>query len=257
MHNILLIEDEEDLRESISDILTLEGYHVISSFDGQAGFNLSAKTPPDLILCDIMMPNTDGFEVLSKLKELDQTAVIPFIFITALAERQNQRKGMELGADDYLTKPFTREELLKAINNQKIKQKVQENTINQELRDLQKSIVLSLPHEFITNLGLVMGFSELIKELSSEIDHHEIFDMSQKILESGKKLHAIVKKYLIYLELEIVKSTKPVLNLNEIRMDLTHLMNRIATQYQREEDCVVNLDECQITINREYFYFAL
>lgn len=117
MKTILIIEDEDPIRLNIMDLLDAENYNVISATDGVKGVQLARDHHPDLIVCDIMMPELDGYGVLAELRGDAATASIPFIFLTARAERSDQRRGMELGADDYLTKPFTRRELLDAIQN--------------------------------------------------------------------------------------------------------------------------------------------
>jgi CRP-like cAMP-binding protein/CheY-like chemotaxis protein len=113
--NILVIEDNKDIRESVEEILQLSNYGVFAADNGKRGIELAQLHLPDLILCDIMMPDLDGYGVLYLLHNIKQTANIPFIFLTARAERTDLRKGMELGADDYLTKPFDDKELLSAI----------------------------------------------------------------------------------------------------------------------------------------------
>ena len=113
---VLIVEDNYDLLEEISNILQFEGYNVFSEQDGYGGIKRAHIVDPDLIICDILLPDIDGFEVCKKLKEKLSQKIIPFIFITALSDRNNFRFGMELGADDYLTKPFTRTELLKTVS---------------------------------------------------------------------------------------------------------------------------------------------
>lgn len=144
MKKILIIEDTNQLRESISDALGMEGFAVISAGDGPFGIKLAKENFPDLILCDIMMPGMDGFKVLQSLKSEDGDLPIPFIFITALAGRENFREGMELGADDYLVKPFTIDELLKAINTRLSKHNSIENRMKFQIgiieNDLQARI---------------------------------------------------------------------------------------------------------------------
>lgn len=115
MTKILVIEDEDSVRENILDLLEAENFETLSAPDGKIGIELAISQVPDLILCDLMMPNVDGYEVLKKLHEEAATATIPFIFLTARTAKSDLRKGMDLGADDYLTKPFTRSELLNAI----------------------------------------------------------------------------------------------------------------------------------------------
>ncbi len=117
MKTILLIEDNTDVRENTAEILTLAQYNVITAINGKEGVELAKKEKPDLIICDIMMPVLDGHGALHLLSKNEETAGIPFIFLTAKAERSDFRKGMEMGADDYLTKPFDDVELLNAIES--------------------------------------------------------------------------------------------------------------------------------------------
>ena len=117
MKKILLIEDNKDVRENTAEILKLAQYNVITAVNGKEGVELVQKEKPDLIICDIMMPVLDGHGVLHMLSKNEETSSIPFIFLTAKAERSDFRKGMEMGADDYLTKPFDDVELMNAIES--------------------------------------------------------------------------------------------------------------------------------------------
>lgn len=116
MTKILVIEDELSVREIICEILIAEKFDVFGAENGQMGVQLAQDKSPDLILCDIMMPVLNGYEVLSELRRNQITAVTPFIFITAKASNLDLRQGMALGADDYITKPFTRDDLLCAVS---------------------------------------------------------------------------------------------------------------------------------------------
>lgn len=115
MKRILLIEDNPEVRENTSEILSLANYEVLVAENGRIGVDIAQRQKPDLIICDIMMPELDGYGVLHILSKNDQTAAIPFIFLTAKTEKTDIRKGMNLGADDYLTKPFDDTDLLNAI----------------------------------------------------------------------------------------------------------------------------------------------
>lgn len=115
MKKVLIIEDNQDIRESTVEILTIAGYEVYSAEDGKKGVDLALKIRPHVILCDIMMPVLDGYGVLFLLSKQPEMAATPFIFLTAKSERTDMRKAMEMGADDYLTKPFDDMELLNAI----------------------------------------------------------------------------------------------------------------------------------------------
>jgi len=115
MSTVLVIEDTQEVRRNIVEILTFEGYEVIDAEDGEVGVQLARERRPDVIICDIMMPKLDGYAVLHKLHQDPATVAIPIIFLTAKAAREDMRKGMALGADDYITKPFMAEELLDAV----------------------------------------------------------------------------------------------------------------------------------------------
>jgi len=115
MKKILLVEDDTSLRENIAELLELSGFSVFSASNGRIAVDMAKKNLPDLVLCDIMMPEMDGYGVLEQLSSDQNTRHIPFIFVSAKTEKQDVRRGMNLGADDYLTKPFEEEELLTAI----------------------------------------------------------------------------------------------------------------------------------------------
>ena len=115
MKKILVIEDNLEVRENLEEILELYGYEVVTAENGKVGVEIALKDQPDLIICDIMMPELDGFGVINILSKRQETASIPFVFLTAKSEKIDWRRGMNLGADDYITKPFYKDELLKVI----------------------------------------------------------------------------------------------------------------------------------------------
>ena len=117
MKRILLIEDDSVLRENTAELLELSNYKVITAPNGKIGIELALNSQPDIIICDIMMPIQDGYDVLETLSKKEATKYIPFIFLSAKTERKDIRKGMNLGADDYITKPFEEEELISAIES--------------------------------------------------------------------------------------------------------------------------------------------
>ncbi|MCL7762113.1 response regulator [Polaribacter sp. Z014] len=117
MRKILLIEDDVVLRENTSELLELSNYEVINASNGKIGVQLAKKIVPDIVVCDIMMPELDGYGVLEALTNNEKTQHIPFIFLSAKTERIDVRKGMDLGADDYITKPFSEDELINAIES--------------------------------------------------------------------------------------------------------------------------------------------
>lgn len=112
---ILVIEDEKNLRENISEILTHYNFRVIAASTGEEGIKSAIQYVPDIIICDIMLPGIDGYDVLNKVKQMPELTSTAFIFLTAKSMRYDLRTGMDMGADDYLTKPFTKEELINSI----------------------------------------------------------------------------------------------------------------------------------------------
>ena len=117
MKRILVIEDESEMRRNLTTILRLENFHALAAENGRAGLELARKEKPDVILCDVMMPELDGYGVIAALRANADTVAIPFIFLTARGEKPDIRAGMNLGADDYLTKPVAKADLLGAIRS--------------------------------------------------------------------------------------------------------------------------------------------
>ena len=115
MKKVLIIEDNEDILENTSEILELSNYRVFTAYNGKLGVEQALEKKPDLILCDIMMPELDGFGVLHMIQKIPELQDTPFIFLTAKTEQSDIRKGMSLGADDYIPKPFDAADLLAAV----------------------------------------------------------------------------------------------------------------------------------------------
>lgn len=128
MKKILVIEDNTDIRENVEELLILANYEVVTANNGKSGVEVAIKEKPDLIICDIMMPELDGYGVLHVLSKRNDTAATPFIFLTAMTEKAEIRRGMEFGADDYLTKPFDDTDLLNAIESRLKKMSIRQKT---------------------------------------------------------------------------------------------------------------------------------
>jgi DNA-binding response OmpR family regulator len=150
MKSILVIEDNADIRENTAEILDLAGYKTFTAENGKAGVEIALREKPNLIVCDIMMPELDGYGVLHLLKKNTETENIPFVFLTAKTERSDFRKGMEMGADDYITKPFEDIELLNAIEVRLKKAEILDNKypssmqgVNQFIKDVKNSGLIS------------------------------------------------------------------------------------------------------------------
>ncbi|MDX5421563.1 MAG: response regulator [Hymenobacteraceae bacterium] len=171
MKKILLIEDNQEIRENTAEILSLANYSVVEAENGKVGVELAKQEKPDLIICDIMMPQLDGYGVLHMLSKNTATSGIPFIFLTAKSEKEDFRKGMNLGADDYLTKPFDDLELLDAV----------------EMRLKKNEILRS---EFQRN---VEGLDNFIEEAKG-------YEELNRLISEDRKVTVFRKKHILFLE---------------------------------------------------------
>ena len=199
MTKILIIEDTEQLREDISDALELEGFEVINASDGHSGVQMANKYLPDLILCDIMMPGIDGYNVLQLLKSEDGELKFPFIFITALAERENFRSGMELGADDYLIKPFTISELFKAIDIRLSKHRSVEKRIKSQIEKIENELenrILELKMQIENQKTVIDDISTINVEVVGQLNEKEAQLMQEALrsIETNIALQDIAKQ---------------------------------------------------------------
>jgi DNA-binding response OmpR family regulator len=143
MKKILLIEDNDDIRNNTAEILELSSYKVMTAENGKAGVEKAIEHKPDLIICDIMMPVLDGYGVLHAVHRNEDIKNTPFIFLTAKSERTDFRKGMELGADDYITKPFDGTELLNAVDSRLKKLDLLKESLSPGLEGLQNLMEVS------------------------------------------------------------------------------------------------------------------
>lgn len=235
MKKILIIEDELELLEGVSDILSFEGFEIYTAPNGRIGIELAKKHAPDIILSDIMMPEVDGFEVVKTLRQYSKTVSVPIILITALSERVNIRKGMELGANDYLIKPFTRVELLESINTQLEEnveskpQSIQENTGQQDIE-------FNLSYEFRTSLNVILGFSNMLMSEPENYPAEAINQMVKNINEEGNNLFEIIMKYLVLIDIEVNQTSCPYSELLAFDKFLIDTIELVAKKCNRLDD---------------------
>jgi DNA-binding response OmpR family regulator len=247
MKKILVIEDEQDVRESILDILNAENFYALSAEDGRVGVNLAAEFQPNLIICDVMMPELDGYGVLTHLRQNPVTEIIPLIFLTAKSDKTDFRQGMDLGADDYLTKPFTHGELLQAIATRLGKQETVKHRAQQKLDDLSHSISLALPHELNTVLNVIGGLSSLLMEDCNSLTRSDIYEMAEAIQLNSKRMQRLVQNFLLLAQLEVLATNPDKMRAlrNNQTTDAIDVISEVAyqkaIQYCREPDLKVDL----------------
>ncbi|WP_111707931.1 response regulator [Lutibacter citreus] len=177
MKKILLIEDNQDVRENTADILELENYDVVTAENGKIGVKMALEYIPDIILCDIMMPELDGYSVFESLSKNSKTASIPFIFLTAKTEKTDVRKGMNLGADDYLTKPFDENELLEAIECRINKNDFLKKEFSKNIEGI---------NDFLNEASEYLKLEELSKDRSLDM-----YKIKEEIFTEGSPAHQL------------------------------------------------------------------
>ena len=242
MKKILVIDDAEFILESTSTLLKFEGYEVFTATDGQSGIKTALEIKPDLILCDISMPRMDGYQVLSAIRETPEIATTPFIFLTAFTEKQNMRLGMEKGADDYLIKPYTRDELIAALEAQWKKFQNIERHVQEKIEEVGRNLNYALPHEFRTVLNQVIGSAKYLTTNTDDISKDEIIEIGNDIISSAQRLMRITENFLVFIRIESFASNPE--KRRQLRMSrtdepaamLVDIASLLAAKYDRYDD---------------------
>ncbi len=215
MTKVIVIDDEADIRAEVMDWLTFEGYEVIGAENGQVGLDAIYRDMPDLIVCDIAMPEVDGHEVLIEVRSNPNLAHIPFIFLTAAADRESFRLSMNMGADDYLTKPFTHAEVLKAVRARLDKKSTQDMVIQaqfdvfnnalseeREKRLLKSRLVAMFSHDFRNSLAGILSSSNIIRNYNDRLSPEQRETHLDRVDGSVHLLVQMVDEMLMVAEME-------------------------------------------------------
>lgn len=234
MKTILVIEDETQIRDNIAEILELAEFDVITAADGHIGLELAKSHRPDLIICDVMMPELDGFGVLENLRQSPYTATIPLIFLTARVERSDQRQGMNLGADDYLTKPFEPDELLTTIESRLKRQETVAERVTREQRKTRKLRYNLQQHQ--QKLEVTQKQEEINAELLHKLiqnlrDPVSNINLAIQMMESVDPQTAI-DRYLKILKVECDREVKLLDEIEQLQALLTPETTRLLQQYK-------------------------
>jgi signal transduction histidine kinase len=243
----------------ITETLNLFGFHTITAEDGGTGIELARESQPDLILCDINMPKLDGYETLKRLRQDDMTAGIPFVFLSGATDRITMRRGMELGADDYLTKPFTPKELLAAVNTRLEKQAELRRLSDRKLDELRGNITLALPHELRTPLNGIMGLAQLLMDDYANMPPEELLESSRFIYESALRLHRLIENFLVYSQIELMASESKTFDFSALakpiqaRDVVPDLARKVASRHKREGDLLLKVNPATLLLPPENY----
>ena len=203
---ILIIEDENNIRENIQELLEAKGYNVRCAINGKQGVLEAVDFRPNLILCDIMMPKMDGFKVLEQIRKSSNVQNVPFIFLTAKVDKQDLRHGMELGADDYVTKPFTAKELINAIESRLKRHDKLNNQYSKAKYELDTSVFANYYHQFNTPLNGLVGGLNLLVSARKSFGEQQIQDLLFSSLKSAIRLNHVLSNLMLYEELKRAQS---------------------------------------------------
>jgi DNA-binding response OmpR family regulator/anti-sigma regulatory factor (Ser/Thr protein kinase) len=256
---ILIVEDEPQIIEFLEVALKLNNYAVFKAINGRDGLEKANRYLPDLIISDVMMPEMDGYQMLSELKKSPDTATIPTLIVSAKSDRGDVRYGMNLGADDYLTKPFDIEDLLNAVESKLKKTQAMNEVISDKMEGLRSSIRSTLPHEIRTPLNIILGYSNILLKKNDYSCTEDVREMISGINYGAKRLHSLFENYLLYASLEVLAINKEeVLALKsktavESRAILWEIANKAAEKYERLEDIVICADAADLKMSEFYF----
>ena len=258
MKKILVIDDEEWLRDMVRLALRQRGYEVIQAENGSTGIEAARKELPDLILCDVNMERVDGYLTLSALRSEPTTASIPFILMTGLADQAGMRHGMELGADDYLPKPFSIDALYGAVEARIKKAQALRQAAEKKLADLRDNISLMLPHEMRTPLNGILAYGEILAAEAVSLSPAEVSEMGQVIYDSGKRLERLIENFLIYAQIELISADS--LKLHALRKEQTEYPALLVAEHarmqarlaKRNDDLTLELTDHTIPILADY-----
>lgn len=202
MSTILVIDDEPHILDNVVTLLEAKGYTVVGTDDPEHGIDLAETHRPDLIVCDVMMPQLTGHDVLEQIRDETTLQTAPFIFLTAKSTPQDVRDGMSKGADDYLTKPFRADELLEAVEVRLARQEAVEEHHQQYFDELRRNMSAALPHELRTPLAAIQGYAEVLRTDWDALSASDGRAMLDEILSATDRLKRLVENYALYVELE-------------------------------------------------------
>ncbi|MFA4986286.1 MAG: response regulator [Candidatus Brocadiia bacterium] len=253
---ILVVEDERPVRDSVCEMLAHEGYEMHSACNGKEGISKAEAVLPELIICDINMPEMNGFGFVEALRKSPSTSLIPVIFLTGFSDMETMRTGMELGADDFVPKPFTRQMLLKAIRARANRAASYAQVAESKVNDFVKRISMSIPHELRTPLASIIGYSEFLKKFSDTVSREELLEMVDLIYSSGNRLLETIEKFILFSRLEtmMLAKEKPTEAASSTSIVYAKMMNKTTSLWERTEDIESSISDCRARVEEQHLF---
>lgn len=259
MVKLLLVDDEPELLGMMRDRLVREGYDVECACNGMEGMQKAAATHPALIVCDVNMPRMDGYDLLQALQKDTATAEIPFIFLTSLTDTRDLRRGMSLGADDYLFKPVNLDDLLAAVKARLSRRDQREQSVGKKVEEkiqaVRTEIAENLSHELRTPLNGILPVAELLEMYQKEGSPIPA-DLMDILRKSTDRLSRTVERFLLFSELEATRKSPPLpRDLETIANpddEVKRLALQVAFERERDKDLRLELSRAPIRIERRF-----
>ncbi len=240
---ILVVEDHKPLLMAIQCILEEEGYTVLTATDGLEALQVMERVCPDVIVADIMMPRMDGYALYEAVRARPEWVPIPFIFLTARAEKEDVLKGKELGAEDYIVKPLDPQELLVAIRARLRRARILRESMEAEFDQLKQQIVTALSHELRTPLTHVQAYTELALEDIPSLSPDALQDFLLRIKRGADRLTRLVEDLLLLIRLDAGRVASEFRLLARVHRNLGAILTRTVQQYEKEAAaCGVTLE---------------
>ncbi|MDR3457864.1 MAG: response regulator [Verrucomicrobiae bacterium] len=255
MKSILIIEDDQTLRAQMAQVLRYEGFATLEAADGKSGVETAIRAVPDLIICDIMMPELDGFDVIQLLRGDPRTAMIPFIFLTALIASQDQRHGMEEGADDYITKPYDPQTLLGSVRRrlEKRSRQIEESRLRAE--EVSLAVAAAIPQEILESLDHITTVTNLLV-LKHAGDDPQIAATHQSVAQEAVRLRRMMRRLHLYAHLPQLYAQRFDLLKEQPQTAPGATVGRVAREvcrnWKREPDLVIVSDLTELPLSEDY-----
>jgi len=260
---ILIIEDHNQMRQLIERHLKKEGYLVLGAGDGTEGLAMAKEHIPDVIISDIVMPGLNGYEVLKEIRADLHTTHIPLLFISSKADTTEIRHAMNLGADDYLTKPVQIKELMHAVHARLHKSALVQRQMDSVLQKIRSGFVRVLPHEFRTPLSTIIGGTKYILDSFETLSKPEILELLKMVNSSTNNLNRLLEKILLYAKLESIahEGEEGLEQLGRRVTDnagdtVSDVVLDAAQEQNRMKDIELNIEEENITVGVNAVYLT-
>jgi signal transduction histidine kinase len=228
---ILLVDDDPAILEGVADFLRLYGYHVITAVNGYDGLRKMQSRTPELVISDIMMPEMNGYEFYEAVRSNPAWVPIPFIFLTARGQQTDVRRGHDLGADAYLTKPFEPEDLITAVGGRLRRMRDIRSATTSDVEQMKRQLITIFSHELRTPLTYIYGYVNLLLDQHGELAPDATFEMLEGVRKGAERLLRLVDDLMLMVRIDsgVVEME---ISLEQIKMSMVEIVTSVVRDYE-------------------------